>query len=65
MLTYGFGTRFDLVTGKQRQWIMKRGDIPRWVDNNEPVDNNAPVDESPTVDTTEVFKDVNNRKINN
>lgn len=34
MSIWGFGTEYDLKTGRSRQWYMKRGDVKRWADND-------------------------------
>lgn len=37
-ITGGFGTRFDLATGRARAWYMGRDGVQRWADNDAPCD---------------------------
>lgn len=38
---HGFGMRFDIPTGRVRNWYMKKGDVMRLADNDEPVEEGA------------------------
>ena len=35
-ITGGFGTRYDLATGRMRSWYVGRDGVQRWDDNDTP-----------------------------
>lgn len=37
-ITGGFGLRFDTKTGVTRRWYLRKGDVMRWLDTDEPVE---------------------------
>ena len=43
-ITGGFGTTYDLRTGRARAWYTRRDGVKRWADNDQPVDTAEPVE---------------------
>ena len=37
-ITGGFGMTMDIKRGTMRKWYMRRGDVKRWLDTDEPVE---------------------------
>lgn len=37
-ITCGFGMTMDIERGTMRRWYMRRGDVKRWLDTDQPVE---------------------------
>lgn len=44
-ITGGFGTTYDIRTGRSRAWYMRGDGVKRWADNDETVEQIEPVSE--------------------
>lgn len=51
MITGGFGMMLDIKSGMMRRWYIRRGDVKRWADNDEPVEQQLTPSKDGTLNT--------------